>query len=57
MTCRFNRLISNRSEGAHSGVPLLKDTPLVGEAFNSNVLNAKDRTELRIIIRPVVMSN
>lgn len=50
-------LISRRSEGAHSGVPLLKDIPLVGEAFSSNVLNAKDRTELLIIIKPVVNSN
>lgn len=50
-------LISKRSEGAHSGIPLLKDIPVVGEAFSSNVLNMKDRTELLIIIRPVVMSN
>ncbi|MCJ2032088.1 type II secretion system secretin GspD [Methylorubrum thiocyanatum] len=50
-------LISKRNESSHSGIPVLKDIPLVGEAFSSNVLNAKDRTELLIIIRPVVMSN
>lgn len=50
-------LISKRGENAHSGIPILKDIPVVGEAFSGNVLNIKDRTELLIIIRPVVMSN
>lgn len=50
-------LISKRGENAHSGIPLLKDIPVVGEAFSGNVLNLRDRTELLIIIRPVVMSS
>ena len=48
-------LISTRRERGRSGVPLLKDLPIVGEAFSSTRREG-DRTELLVIIRPVVLS-
>ncbi|PZQ11886.1 MAG: type II secretion system protein GspD [Ancylobacter novellus] len=50
-------LISRRSETGRSGLPLLKDIPVLGEAFTSNATRGQARNELLIIIRPVVMSN
>lgn len=47
-------LISNsRSEG-YSGVPLLKDIPVVGQLFRVNK-NSEDRTELVVMIVPYVL--
>lgn len=50
-------LISSRKERSRSGVPFLKDIPVVGEAFTSNRVKDNGRTELLIIIRPIVMAN
>jgi general secretion pathway protein D len=50
-------LISRRREVGRSGLPVLKDIPLLGEAFTSNASRGNDRNELLIIIRPVVMAN
>jgi general secretion pathway protein D len=46
---------NSRSEG-RSGVPFLKDIPLLGKAFSSN---SKDgaRTELMVMMRPTVLAN
>ncbi|WP_372501206.1 type II secretion system secretin GspD (plasmid) [Tistrella mobilis] len=48
-------LISTRRERGRSGVPLLKDLPLLGNAFSSTRREG-ERTELLVIIRPVVLS-
>lgn len=50
-------LISNRRERTRAGVPFLKDIPLVGEAFTSDRVKDNGRTELLIIIRPIVMAS
>jgi general secretion pathway protein D len=50
-------LISTRRETGKSGVPLLKDIPLLGAAFTSNAALEKNRTELLVIIRPTLMAN
>lgn len=50
-------LISTRRETGKSGVPFLKDIPLLGAAFTSNAALEKNRTELLVIIRPTIMAN
>jgi len=50
-------LISKRREEGRAGLPILKDVPVLGEAFTSNALRDNSRNELLIIIRPVVMAN
>jgi general secretion pathway protein D len=50
-------MISTRREKSDSGVPLLKDIPLLGVAFTSAARNDVRRTELLIIIRPVVLAS
>jgi general secretion pathway protein D len=50
-------MISTRKENSDSGVPLLKDIPLLGIAFTSNARKDVRRTELLIIIRPVVLAS
>ncbi len=50
-------LISSRREKSKSGVPILKDIPVLGEAFTSDAVNTSGRTELLIIIRPVVLKS
>lgn len=49
-------LISRRKDSSRSGVPFVKDIPVVGNLFKRQ-LREKDRTELLIIIRPVVIRN
>ncbi|WP_237155629.1 type II secretion system secretin GspD [Oryzibacter oryziterrae] len=48
-------LISAKKERSRTGVPLLKDIPLLGEAFTTNRVKTSDKTELMIIIKPVVL--
>jgi general secretion pathway protein D len=50
-------MISTRKEKTDSGVPLLKDIPLLGIAFTSDARKDVRRTELLIIIRPVVLAS
>nr|WP_051091244.1 secretin N-terminal domain-containing protein [Methylopila sp. M107] len=50
-------LISRRREEGRTGLPVLKDIPVLGEAFTSNALRDNSRNELLIIIRPIVMAN
>jgi general secretion pathway protein D len=50
-------LIASRSETAKSGVPVLKDIPLIGEAFTTRNSKSGSRTELLIILRPVVLAS
>jgi len=47
-------LISRRADATRSGVPIVKDIPVLGNLFKRQ-LREKDRTELLIIIRPVVI--
>jgi general secretion pathway protein D len=49
-------IASNRQRG-REGVPILKDIPILGAAFTSNALAEERRTELLIIIRPIVIAN
>lgn len=50
-------LISSRRETGKSGVPFLKDIPVLGAAFTSNAALERNRTELLVIIRPTIMAN
>lgn len=50
-------LMSANKEMTKEGVPVLKDIPVLGAAFTSKGVRDKARTELLIIIRPVVISN
>jgi general secretion pathway protein D len=47
-------LISNNYNKINSGVPFLKDIPLVGSAFQNNTVSG-DRTELLILITPYIV--
>lgn len=47
-------LISNSYTKSNTGVPFLKDIPLVGSAFQTNTVEG-DRTELLILITPRVL--
>jgi len=49
-------LISNRVSNSSSGVPFLKDIPILGYAFKQNTKSV-DRTELIIMITPYIMSD
>jgi general secretion pathway protein D len=49
-------LISNRISNSSSGVPFLKDIPILGYAFKQNT-KSTDRTELIIMITPYIMSD
>jgi general secretion pathway protein D len=49
-------LISDRQSRGNSGVPVLRDIPLVGNLF-SGVDNSDQRTELVILITPKVIRN
>lgn len=46
--------IRNSSSKSDSGVPLLKDIPLLGALFSSRA-NTKARTELLVLMRPTVL--
>ncbi len=47
-------LISNNYNKVNSGIPFLKDIPLVGSAFQNNSVEG-DRTELLILITPHIV--
>lgn len=47
-------LISNNYSKVNTGVPFLKDIPLLGSAFQSNVVEG-DRTELLVLITPYII--
>ncbi|WP_298158097.1 secretin N-terminal domain-containing protein [Brevundimonas sp.] len=49
-------LISNNYSTNNTGVPYLKDLPIVGQAFQSNSLTG-DRTELLVMITPHIIRN
>jgi general secretion pathway protein D len=53
-TVMLGGLISERQEKGRSGVPLLGDLPVIGEAFRTNN-NKATRTELIILIKPQVI--
>jgi general secretion pathway protein D len=50
-------LIGSRREKSDSGVPLLKDIPVIGNVFKTSATKKADRSELLIILRPTVMAN
>lgn len=47
-------LIKDRTENTDSGIPLLKDIPIIGKAF-SNTSKSKARTELLLVMTPRVV--
>lgn len=47
-------LIKDKTTDTNSGVPLLKDIPILGKAFSSTSKN-KDRTELLLVMTPRVV--
>ncbi len=49
-------LISNNKTTTSSGVPFLKDIPLLGRAFKSTT-DSNDRTELIMMITPYIMND
>ncbi|MAB76459.1 MAG: hypothetical protein CMO47_08375 [Verrucomicrobiales bacterium] len=49
-------LISEQDEEGESGIPLLKDIPLIGQAVRKTKVDTR-RTELMIFIQPVVVSD
>lgn len=55
-TILLGGLISGNTSGTESGVPLLKDIPVLGQAFRVNTDMVK-KTELLIMITPYVISD
>ena len=53
-TIMLGGLIENDDSSSHSGVPLLKDIPVIGGLFRSSSGN-KTRNELIVLIRPTVL--
>ena len=53
-TVLLGGLVSERQQRGRSGVPVLGDLPLIGDAFRTNK-NAATRTELIVLIRPQVI--
>lgn len=53
-TIMLGGFISSQVSGSKSGVPLLKDIPLLGHLF-SGVTRRNDRSELIVLIRPTVL--
>jgi pilus assembly protein CpaC len=47
-------LFSNTDENVKTGVPLLKDIPILGQLFSSTRYQ-KNQTELMVIITPVIV--
>lgn len=50
-------MIQTKHQKGDSGIPILKDIPILGNAFKTGVTDLKGRTELLIILRPTVMGN
>lgn len=55
-TVLLGGLISNDKSEGNSGVPLLKDIPLLGHAFRTDTERSK-RTELIILITPYILAD
>ena len=53
-TIMLGGFISDAHRQSKSGVPLLKDIPILGRLFSANS-ESKDRTELVVLIRPTVL--
>lgn len=53
-TIMLGGFIKNSDKSSKSGVPFLKDIPLLGYLFRSTA-NQKDRTELIVLMRPTVL--
>lgn len=49
-------LIANNYSKTNSGVPFLKDIPILGSAFQANTVSG-DRTELLILVTPHIVRN
>jgi general secretion pathway protein D len=49
-------LISNNYSKVNTGVPFLKDIPIIGSAFQTNSVTG-DRTELLLLITPYIIRN
>lgn len=49
-------LIANNYSKTNSGVPFLKDVPIIGSAFQANSVSG-DRTELLILVTPHIVRN
>lgn len=50
-------LIQTKHQKGDGGIPVLKDIPIIGNAFKTGVTDLRGRTELLIILRPTVMGN
>lgn len=50
-------LIGTSRNKGESGIPLLMEIPVVGNAFKSQAARGADRSELLILLRPTVMGN
>jgi general secretion pathway protein D len=55
-TIMLGGLISENKSGGQAGIPLLKDIPILGQAFRTDT-SKTDRTELIIIITPYILSS
>lgn len=55
-TVLLGGLVSSNTTDGSAGVPLLKDIPLIGQAFRTNS-KMKDKTELIIMITPYVIND
>ncbi len=55
-TLALGGLIRDTKSNSKNGIPLLSDIPVLGAAFGSTELN-KDRTELLVVLRPIVVRN
>lgn len=55
-TLALGGLIRSRNSDGKAGIPILSDIPVVGSVFGSTDLSS-DRTELLVIIRPIVVRN
>lgn len=49
-------MISSNSSQGDSGIPSLKDIPVLGQLFRKNT-KSNDRTELIILITPYIITN
>jgi general secretion pathway protein D len=55
-TVLLGGLMQNSVDHSESGIPLLKDVPVVGNIFKTNI-DRVDRTELVVLITPYVIEN
>ena len=55
-TVLLGGLIGQQDNKGESGVPLLKDIPVIGQAFRTNT-GTTERTELLVLITPYVIGN